>query len=259
LKRLRERLRSGGYVLGSWVNSGSSVIAEVMALAGFDFLAIDSEHSAVDLPQAQILFQAIASGDPECAPFIRLPGNDYSVTKRFLDAGATGVIAPLIRTRDEAELVVRSVKYPPEGERGVGFARSNQYGSNLQAAVASANENTFVCVQIEHTDSVANIDSILSVSGIDAILIGPYDLSASMGVTAQFDHPSFRDALTTIRHACERHHVASGIHVVTPDPGEVVRRFEEGYRFLAYSLDLTLLNHAMSSGLTEIRGALPGA
>jgi 2-dehydro-3-deoxyglucarate aldolase len=224
-----------------------------MAAAGFDFLAVDVEHSAVDVPQAQVLFQAIRAGNPDCAPLVRLPGNDYATTKRYLDAGAAGVIAPLINSAEQARELVRAVKYPPQGLRGVGFCRANLYGMRFDEAVTTANDQTLVCVQIEHVDGVQHIDEILSVPGVDAVFIGPYDLSASMGITGQFDHPQMIEARQRILNACQEHGIAPGIHVVPPDVDEVVQRFQEGYRLIAYSLDITMLAKACQDGLASIR------
>jgi 2-dehydro-3-deoxyglucarate aldolase len=239
LKSIHERP-----VIGSWINSLSPVLAELMAGAGFDFLTLDAEHSPLDVPQAFALLQAIRSGNPNCAALVRLPGNDYAETKRYLDAGADGVIVPLVRTAEEAREIVRAVKYPPVGDRGVGFCRDNLYGRSLGETVAQANENTFLCVQIEHAESVENIDAILGIAGVDAAFIGPYDLSASMGITAQFDHSDYLEAERRILEGCRRHGVAAGIHVVPPEPGLVLQRIAEGYRLIAYSLDITMVSEA---------------
>jgi 2-dehydro-3-deoxyglucarate aldolase len=243
--------------IGSWINTASPIAAELMATSGFNFLTVDVEHSAVDLVQSQALFQAIRSGNPDCAPLVRLAGNIYSETKRYLDAGAVGVIAPFINTREQAEELVRAVKYPPLGMRGVGFCRANAYGLNLNESVNSANDQTFVCVQIEHAEALQNLDQILAVDGVDAAIIGPYDLSASMGITAQFDHPEMVKATRQILAACQRNNVIPGIHVVQPDPQEVVARYREGYRFIAYSLDITMLLNACVQGLDQVKQSLP--
>ncbi len=258
MQNIKEVLKSGGPVIGSWINTASPIVAELMAATGFDFLTVDVEHSAVDLVQTQALFQAIKSGNVHCAPLVRLAGNSYADTKRYLDAGAAGVIAPFINNEDQARELVRSVKYPPVGMRGVGFCRANSYGMRLKESVAVANDETFVCVQIEHIEAVRNIDNILRVPGIDAAIIGPYDLSASMGLTARFDHPEMIATIDLIGAACRRHDVAPGIHVVQPDVADVVRRYREGYRFIAYSLDITMLMNACMHGLTQIRDNIGG-
>ncbi len=250
---LRQRLRTGETVIGSWINSGSPIIAELMAACGFDFLCVDVEHSAVDLPEVQQIFQAIRSGRPECAAMVRLHGVDYAFVKRYLDAGACGVVAPLVRTREEAALLVEAAKYPPEGLRSVGFCRANTYGLRLADEYARANNETLVVVQIEHIEAVRNIDAILSVAGIDAAFIGPYDLTASMGISADFDHPDYLGARDAILNACQRHNVTPGIHVVSPDPAEVKARVDEGFHFIAYSLDITMIATACTEGLASLR------
>lgn len=253
---LKNKLKSGKPVIGSWINTASPIVAELMASTGFDFLVVDAEHSAVDIPQTQILFQAISAGSPECAPMVRLPGISYPEIKRYMDSGAAGVVAPLVNSAEQAKELVQAVKFPPEGMRGVGFCRANGYGRLLQETVAAANSETFVCVQIEHEDALKNIDAILAVPGIDAALIGPYDLSASMGITGQFEHKDMLKAKSMVLDACKRHGVTPGIHVVQPDIEEVLRRFNEGYRFIAYSLDITMLLNACMNGLGEIRKKL---
>jgi len=252
----RLALQEGKTLIGSWINSGSPIIAELMAQFDFDFLCVDAEHSAVDLPQVQQLFQAIRSGNPQCSQFVRLHGVDYSLAKRYLDAGARGVIGPLVTTRAEAELLVRAAKYPPMGKRGVGFCRANRYGPELQVEFDRANADGLVIVQIEDSAAVENIDEILSVEGIDAAFIGPYDLSASMGLTAQFDHPDYLQARDAILQGCQRHGVAPGIHVVAPQADEVCQRMAEGYRLIAFSLDITILTDACQRNMRQIRSAM---
>jgi 2-dehydro-3-deoxyglucarate aldolase len=252
---LRTMLRAGGTAIGTWLQSCSPVLAEALAAAGFDFVTVDAEHSAVDVPQALMLFQAIRAGDPGCAPLVRLPGHDYATVKRYMDAGAGGVIAPLINSADEAKEVVAGVKYPPDGARGVGFARANAYGMRLDESLQSANTDTLVCVQIEHADGVAAVHEILSVPGIDAAFIGPYDLSMSLGIPGQFDHRLMRDALHHVLEACRRFGIAPGIHVIQPDVEEASRRLSEGYRLIAYSLDTTMALHAARAGLDALRHA----
>lgn len=254
--RLRQQLQSGDTILGSWINSLSPVVAELMASAEFDFLVLDAEHSPLDVPQAFSLFQAIRAGSSRCAAMVRLPGNDYAETKRYLDAGANGVIVPLIRTAEEAREVIRSVKYPPRGDRGVGFCCDNGYGVRIERRLVEANDDTFVCLQIEHRDAVEQIDAILAVEGIDAAFVGPYDLSASLGIAAQFDHPDYREAERRILAACERHHVAAGIHVVPPDTELVERRQREGFRMIAYSLDITMLAESCRVAMARLRPGL---
>lgn len=252
----RKKLLSGKPVIGSWINSGSPIIAELMANTGFDFLCVDVEHSAVDLPQTQPIFQAARSGNPKCHCLVRLHGVDYSFVKRYLDSGASGVIAPLVNSAEQAELLVEATKYPPLGNRGVGFCRANDYGAGLKEYYQTANDDIMVAVQIEHHLGVSNIDEILEVEGVDAVFIGPYDLSASLGVAAQFDHPLYLEARNKVIEACQRHNIVAGIHVVHPEPDEILARVKEGYRLLAYSLDITMLMDACARGLGAIKQEL---
>jgi 2-dehydro-3-deoxyglucarate aldolase len=258
VKNLRRELRGGRPVIGSWLSTCSPVVAELMAAAGFDFLAVDAEHSAADLGRSHELFQAVTAGSPDCAPLVRLPGCDYETAKHFLDVGAAGLIGPLVNEPEQAECLVRAARYPPEGRRGVGFCRANMYGMRFDETMRSANEETLVAVQIEHADGVERIDEILSVPGVDAVFVGPYDLSASLGVTAQFDHPDMVAATRRVLEAAGRHGVAPGIHVVEPEPDEVLRRVAEGYLLIAYSLDVTMLAHECRTGLSAIRQGAAG-
>jgi len=256
MRNLKKALENNDTIVGTWCNSGSPIIAELLAACGFDFVCIDAEHSAVDLAQTQQLFQAITAGSPACAPMVRLHGVDYALVKRYVDAGARGVVCPLITTRAEAELLVAAVKYPPQGRRGVGFCRANRFGLRVTEEFVAANEEVLIAVQIEHIEAVSNIDDILTVPGVDAVFIGPYDLTASMGITAQFEHPDYLEARDRILQACRQHNVVCGIHVVQPDTEELLKRSAEGYRFLAYSLDITMLMQTCTAGVAKLRGFL---
>ena len=238
-------------LFGSWVNSGSPIIAELMSTMGFDFLTLDVEHSAVDLPQALHIFHAIRAGNPKCLPFVRTQGVEFSFVKRYLDAGAKGVIAPLVKTKAQAEELVRAVKYPPEGERGVGYCPANDYGKKLKEHFSQANEEIYCIVQIEHIDAVNNIGEILSVKGVDGAFIGPFDLSASMGLTGQFDHPDYIAARDKILASCKQAGIPVGIHVVEPNPDELEDRIQEGFEILAYGLDISLIPHACAGGIVR--------
>jgi 2-dehydro-3-deoxyglucarate aldolase len=227
-----------------------------MSAANLDFLCIDAEHSAVDITQVLVILQAIKAGNPGTFSIVRLPGNCYSDTKRYLDAGAMGVIAPLINNGEEASELVRSVKYPPIGGRGVGFGRSHGYGFNFDEYMSSANDNTCICVQIEHIKAVENIDEIFSVEGIDAAFIGPYDLSASLGITGQFDHPSYIKAWEKILTKCNEYKIIPGIHVIQPDIDQVIKYVNLGFKMIAYTLDITMLGVCYREGLKKIKETL---
>ena len=250
------RPNSSELFLGSWLNSGSPIVAELMAASGLDFVTIDMEHSPVGIAELAELLRAIRSGNPKCKALVRTPGPAYEDLKRYLDAGADGVIVPLVNAAATARDVVAAVKYPPQGNRGVGFARDNGYGIRLLDRLQEANEQTFACVQIEHIEAIQNLDEILAVPGLNAAFLGPYDLSASMGLPGEFEHPRYQEACQTFLAGCQRQGVLPGIHVVPPDPNAVIERQQEGYRMIAYSLDITLLTSSLESGITKIKEGL---
>jgi len=255
-------LSQGRPFLGTWLNSGSPIIAELLANIGFDFIVVDSEHSAVDLPQVQQILQAIRAGDPDCCGLVRVPGADYDTIKRFMDAGANGIICPLVNTMSQAMEVVAAVKYPPQGRRGLGFARSNMYGTKMEDQCLNANGASFVCIQIEDEQGLGMIDGILTIAGIDAVLIGPYDLTASMGIPGQFNHPRYTAAKEYIRQACKRNRVIPAIHVIDPGASGISQTctaWDEGFKMIGYSLDITMVAHCAREGINWIMGCTPQA
>jgi 2-dehydro-3-deoxyglucarate aldolase len=243
---VKAALQRGELSFGSWITISHPVVAELMAEAGLDWLAVDTEHGVNSLESSLCLVQAMKG--TTCVPFVRLPANDPIWIRRYLDAGFLGLIVPLVNTAGEASAVVRVAKYPPYGRRGIGISRAHTYGRSFDHYMSHANCETMVVPQVEHVDSVENIDKILAVEGVDAVLVGPYDLAGSMGLLGQFDHPRMLAALDTVLEACERSGKAAGIHVVYPSMEEVQQRIEQGFRFIALSMDILML----SKGCTEL-------
>jgi 2-dehydro-3-deoxyglucarate aldolase len=240
-------------LIGSWLNSGSTTVAELMAGSGLDFVTIDMEHSPVSLDSLVELLRAIRSGSKECRAFVRTPGHFYQDLKRYMDAGADGVIVPFVNNPLTAQAIVDAVKYPPLGRRGVGFARDNGYGMHLMQKLKDANDHSFICVQIEDIDGMKQLDEILDVPGVDAAFLGPYDLSVSMGNAGNFNHPEFQDACSRFLKCCQAHDVIAGIHIVQPNTDEVIQHVSQGYGMIAYSLDITILTHSLCEGLKRIK------
>ena len=241
-------------VLGSWITFADTAVAEIMSRAGFDWLTIDMEHSPITLSQAQELIRVISLCG--VSPLVRLPSNDPVLAKRVMDAGASGTIVPMVNSRRDAEDAVRAVKYPPEGKRSMGLARAHGYGTEFETYVSTANSQSLVIVQIEHIEAVANIESILSVDGVDGFIVGPYDLTASMGIPGALDDPKLIEALQRLVEVTRRVKVPAGIHVVPPAPEEVAAKAGQGFRFIAYSVDFLLLGNACRRGLQEIKRLL---
>ena len=253
---LKVKLRNKQLTIGSWITLGHSSIAEIMAKAGFDWLTVDMEHSAITLHEAQQLVQVI--GLSECVPLVRVGTNDANLIKRVMDTGAHGVIVPMVNTKEDAEQAVGAVKYPPQGFRGVGLARAQSYGTNFEGYRKWNETESIVIVQIEHFKAVENLDAILSVEGVDAFIVGPYDISASLGVAGQFDHPEMTSALSKILDTSRRLKAVAGYHVVPPDANQVLEKIKQGYLFLAYSIDFLFLGGSCRTGLQAIRKTLAG-
>lgn len=238
---LKSRLRARELTIGSWLTLGHPSIAEIMAKAGFDWLTVDMEHSAITLHQAQQLIQVIELAG--CIPLVRVGANDANLIKRVMDTGAHGVIVPMVNTKEDAEYAVRAVKYPPRGSRGVGLARAQGYGAEFEKYRKWVDTESVVIVQVEHIEAVRNLESILSVDGVDGFIIGPYDLSGSLGVPGDFDHPDMLKALNRVREVAVAMNAVSGYHVIPPEVTALEEAIAVGYRFLAFSLDTLILYH----------------
>jgi len=239
---VKVKLAQGGISMGTWNMIGHPVVAEILALAGFDWIALDLEHGIMDWPQAAV--QMMAMQGTACVPLCRLPANEPMHFKLALDAGALGVIVPMIDSAESASRAVACAKYPPQGMRGVGIARAHGYGTRFDEYVSAANAETLVALQIEHVDAVNHIEEICAVPGVDAIFIGPYDLSGSMDRIGQLRHPEVEEAVAHALAAAKSSGVAPGLHVVDPRPGEVAQRVAEGFRFMAVGLDVLLLGNS---------------
>ncbi len=212
---LRELIRSGQPTLGSWITLGHPGIAEIMANAGFDWLAVDLEHSVIAIDTAGDLIRVIDLCG--VAPLVRLTSNLPDQIKRVMDAGAQGIIVPMVNSAMDAQQAVASVRYAPSGNRGVGLARAQGYGPRFQEYLAWQRDSAVVVVMIEHKDAIRNLRDILAVPGVDAFFIGPYDLSCSLGFPGQFEHSEFLAAMAEILRIGADSGVMAGIHVVEPD------------------------------------------
>lgn len=241
-------------VLGTWITLGHPAIAEIMAHAGFDFVTVDMEHSTISIAQAGELIRTIDLAGS--APLVRLSINDPVQIKRVMDAGAAGIIVPMVNSRAEAEAARDAMLYPPRGKRGVGLARAQGYGASFADYRDRLTERAVLIAQIEHIDGVNALADILAVDGLDGIIVGPYDLSASLGVPGQFDHPQVREALQRIETVTLQSGKALGMHVVEPDTEALAARVAQGYTFLAYSLDIRMLETACREGVAAGRKAM---
>lgn len=243
INAIRQALSSNQPSVGSWMQIPHTSVAEIMGQAGYDWVAIDMEHGAISVHQLPDLFRALELG--ETLPLVRLAHGHPKDCKQALDAGAGGVIVPMVETAAQLISVRDACRWPPAGLRGVGFSRANLFGKYFEAYREEAQAPLLVAM-IEHSRAIGCLEEILAVEGLDAILIGPYDLSASMGLTAQFDDSTFIAALERIRTLCYNANIPFGLHVVMPDPEMLKLKINEGYRFIAYSIDAVFFNTATS-------------
>ncbi len=245
MKKLLSRLS-----IGSWITLGHPAVAEIMATAGFDWLVVDLEHSAINIGQAEELIRTIdLKGTPA---LVRLSSNNAEQIKRVMDSGAQGVIVPMVKSPAEALAAVEATKYPPVGTRSVGLARAQGYGTRFSEYFQWQQENSAVIVQIEHILAVSNLEDILSVEGVDGYIVGPYDLSGSLGDPGNFGSEEFLSAMDEIRRVSKRLDVPGGVHIVEPDPESLRNCVNEGNKFIAYSVDTRILDIGCRSGLNQV-------
>jgi 2-dehydro-3-deoxyglucarate aldolase len=237
VQEIRQLLSSGGVTVGGWMQLTDSSVAELMGAAGYDWVAVDLEHGRYSEPQLVDIFRAIQLGGT--VPMARVGEVSAYAIKAALESGAQGVILPMIESAAQLRQAIAWAHYPPRGQRGVGYSRANLWGQNFDGY--RNNFDPLIVAQIEHIDAVRAIPEILQLPGLDALMVGPYDLSASMGLTGQFDHPDFKAALATVLSACSERGMPAGQHVVKPGVAQLDAAIASGYRFIAYCTDAIFL------------------
>ena len=243
---LKSKLKSGQKTIGSWITIGHPAIAEILANAGFDWLVVDLEHSTISIDQAGELIRTIDLCN--VAPLVRLTTNDPNQIKRMMDAGAHGIVVPMVNSRADAVAAVAATRYAPQGMRGVGLGRAQGYGVKFKEYLEWQKTEPVIIAQIEHIDAVNKIDEILNCEGIDGYIVGPYDLSCSMGKPGNFLYPEFIAALQKITEAGQRAGKPGGVHIVEPEPEKLREGLAQGYRFIAYGVDFRFLDVAARTG-----------
>lgn len=247
---IRAALAQDKPTIGTWLQFPSAEVAELLARAGYDWVAADMEHGTFGRTGLTDIFRAIECGG--AAPFARLAEATRLQIKSALEAGAQGLIFPMIESREQLNAAISWATYPGYDDgrlpdeplrenRGVGFCRANAFGTQMDWYMKERASRVFLVAQIEHIRAVERLEDILSHPRLDAIMVGPYDLSGSMGLTAQFDHPDFQAAMRRIHEVCRAHKPLMGLHIVQPDPAELARQVEQGSRFIAYGIDSVFL------------------
>ena len=243
---LKAKITNNNLTIGSWITLYNESLVEIFAKSGFDWLVVDLEHSAISIDQAAKLIRVIdLSG---CSPLVRLTSNDPNLIKRVMDAGAHGIIVPNINSSEEAKKAVMATRYAPLGTRGVGLARAQGYGATFDEYYNWQKKEPVVIVQIESKESLEYLEDIFSVNGVDGFIIGPYDLSSSMGIPGNFSHPEFINAVDLILNAGKKCNCASGTHIIEPDHNLLKETIEQNYKIIAYSVDIRIFDsHARNS------------
>lgn len=248
---LKASLRKRQVTFGSWITLGSTAVAEIMAKRGFDWLVVDMEHSAITLAQTQQLVRVISLCG--AAALVRVGENDPMLIKRVMDTGAHGVIVPMVNSRQDALNAVAAAQYPPKGFRGVGLGRAQGYGFEFEAYKRWLISSSIVIVQIEHIDAVNDLENILGVDGVHGSIIGPYDLSGSLGVPGEFGNSRVKQAIRRYEETCADMKKAAGFHVVRPDAAAAASYRKKGYSFLAVGLDTLYLGLKCEEVLQEAK------
>ena len=249
---LKQALRAGKAVIGTFVQIGHPDVTEMLSHAGFDWLLLDGEHGPFGIETMQLMLQAMSGA--KTVPMVRVPWNDPVFIKRALDIGVYGLLIPLVSSRREAEEVVRALRYPPRGIRGVGPRRASRYYLDFKEYVSTCEEELLVMVQIETREAIENISDILSVDGIDSYFVGPMDLSAALGHIGETNHPEVSEAIARIVEAGKKAKKIGGIYAFSVE--DIKKRIEQGFQFISFASDSRLLMGSAQEALKKIREAI---
>jgi 2-keto-3-deoxy-L-rhamnonate aldolase RhmA len=250
--RLKDRLADGQVCLGATITMNSPIVAEILShVGGLDWLWFEMEHSS--LSEQDVLTMLQTTNGSDVSTVVRVPWNDKTMIKRVLDLGPDGIIIPLVNSKAEAEAAVRAIKYPPWGERGAGLARAQAYGLHMAEYLKTANQDVAAIVMIEHIDAVNNIDEILSVKGVDSVMVGALDLSGSLGLLGQTDDERVEAAVQKVLAACRREGIPCGIITVSPE--QTNERLRQGFTNLIVGIDVLFLHGAVHTCLAQVTPA----
>jgi len=246
---VKKRLKDGRPTVGHWVSLACPAVTEILSGAGMDWLVFDTEHGPLGDGNLEGLITAMTGSG--VTPLARVAGNDPVLIKKVLDRGVQGVVVPLVNSPGEALAAVAASKYPPEGMRGVAGTRANRYGAHLPQYFAEWNEDVLVACQVETKTALSQVEAIAEVPGVDILFLGPYDLSASLGILGQFQHPEFQRAKDRVLKAALHAGISAGYFAGSTR--EAMARIEEGFRFVALGTDARLLSRAADDLYREMR------
>lgn len=249
IDNIKKRINSGETTIGSWLQIGHPAVMEYMSSYDFDWLTVDLEHTDITLET----FSNLLRSSQGKTVFARVRENDTIAIRQVLDAGANGVIVPLVKNADEARQAVKAAKFPPIGIRGFAFIRANNYGMTFDEYAKNANDRIVVIVMVEAKETIDNIDEILEVEGLDGVLIGPYDLSGSYGIPGQTQSPIIQKAMKKVILACKAHGKPAGIHQVGLDEDQIKKVFADGFSFVAVGMDNVFLGKGIEETMNVLK------
>ncbi len=239
IKKIRNKLKSNKYSIGTFVQINNADIVEIISSQGYDWIALDLEHGKINYSDLTNLFRSIEINNS--IPLVRLGENSEYACKKIMDAGACGLIIPMLKNAEDLQNVINFSLWPPKGRRGVGYARANNYGKSFEYYLKNLSQNPLIIPMIENKEFVSNLEKIIKMKNIDAFFIGPYDLSASLGDPGNFETKTFKNTITYILKICKKYNTPVGIHIVEPNKDELKRKIKSGFQFLAYSLDTVFI------------------
>tara|TARA_B100001175_G_C19510726_1_gene643696 strand:- start:2145 stop:2924 length:780 start_codon:yes stop_codon:yes gene_type:complete len=237
--KLKKALRNRERLFAAWVSYAQPSITETFAKAGFDFIAIDMEHSTINQSEAQRIVAACQAEGVPCLPRPVSHSNNY--IKPLLESGADGILIQMVNTPEEVENLINHLKYPPIGKRSYGVSRAQGYGFDFDEYISQWNQTSTFLIQIESIEAVNNIEKLLSFDEIDGVMVGPYDISGSLGVPGQLDHPKVLEASKEIIEACEKYEKSCGTQLNDPNPKNIQSLFDLGYTYAILGSDLFVL------------------
>lgn len=250
MKKLKTRLMNREALISPLITLAHPDVAETMALVGFDYLWIETEHSSMNIAQAQMMIQAVGG---RCPCLLRIPAKQEVWVKKALDTGCDGIIVPQIRTAEEVKDIVAWSRYPPLGRRSVGISRAHDYGMTFQDYIKRSNEELVIVIQIENAQAVENMQAIAAVPGVDAFFVGPFDLSGSLGVLGEISHPQVQEAIAVTKKHCDAAGVPAGIFAVDAQAARAA--IAEGFSLIGLGMDAIFLWQAAKAALDQARGA----
>jgi 2-dehydro-3-deoxyglucarate aldolase/4-hydroxy-2-oxoheptanedioate aldolase len=255
--RVKRMIKAGQKTAGAWAQLCSPIATEILARGGFDWILIDMEHAPGDVLTLVSQCQGVAAAGTGAVPFVRVPWNDLVWIKRILDAGAYGLMIPYINTEEEAIQAVKATKYPPQGFRGIaGSPRAAGYGRDTASYLKRANDEIFVMLQIETPQAVENLEKIASVPGVDALFIGPMDLSTSMGQMGNLGHPDVQAMIAKAEARAKK--LGMPLGTISGGWDQAKALYDRGYQLITLTSDSVLISKAGADIMAKFRESFPG-